>query len=250
MAKKNIIFGVHPIKEAIDAGKQIEKVLIQRGIRSDTASTLFKAIRDRDISFQYVPIQKLNRYTGKNHQGFIAFLSPIEYQDLEEIVQRSFESGTPGLLVALDQVSDVRNFGAIARSAECFGAHAMILGAKGNAMVNDDAVKTSAGALMNINVCRTSSLPNSLNYLKNSGFQIVGCSEKGSKIIGEVDFSVPTCVILGSEEMGISKEVLAILDEIVKIPISGVTDSLNVSVSAGIALYEVTKQRAVKVASE
>lgn len=243
MGKQKFIFGIHPIQGAIEAGKQVEKVLIQKGLRSENGAALFRLIRENGINFQQVPSQKLNRLTGKNHQGFIAYLSPIEYQNIEEIAFRTFESGEPGLLLALDQVSDVRNFGAIARSAECFGANALLMGVKGNAMINDDAIKTSAGALMKIDVCRTESLAKSLKHLKDSGFQLVGCTEKSDKQLSDVDFSVPTCIIMGSEELGISVEVMRHVDHSVKIPMYGTTDSLNVSVSAGVALYEATQQR-------
>lgn len=235
----NYIFGIRAITEAIEAGKNIDKLLLKTGIKND----LIKLAKQHKIPFQFVPVEKLNRITRKNHQGVIAFISPIEYSDIEEVVQRTFEAGKAPFIIILDGITDVRNFGAITRTAECAGADAIVIKSKGSVRINSDAVKTSAGALFKIPVCRVDSLPKTLKHLKNSGLNIVSASEKGSVYFYEHDFTVPCAIIMGSEGKGISQELLKISDKVVKIPILGKIESLNVANAASILMYEVVRQR-------
>lgn len=238
---QNIIMGLHPLLEAIDAGITIDKIMIQRGLQNEGMNELMKLIKEHRYGYQYVPIQKLNRITRKNHQGVIAFISPIDFPSLNTVVMNLFESGINPRLLLLDGVSDVRNFGAIARSAECFGFNAIIIPFRGAAQINEDAVKTSAGALLKINVCKANNLAHTISFLKDSGIFVVGMSEKANQTIAEVETDRPICVVMGAEDVGISLQVLDECDALVKIPMSGSIQSLNVSVSAGIAMYEISK---------
>lgn len=238
-----LIFGIRPIIEAIESGKELESLFIQKGLSGGLFRELQSCIQQYKIPYQIVPIEKLNRLTLKNHQGVAAFVSPITYQPIEEIVTSIFERGEVPLLLILDRITDVRNFGAIVRTAECAGVHAVIIPAKGAAQVNPDAVKTSAGALYKLPVCREANLKNTIQFLKDSGLQVVACTEKTETSVFQNDYSVPTAIILGSEEDGISPEYLKLTDAKAKIPLMGEIASLNVSVSAGIILYEVLRQR-------
>lgn len=243
MAKENIIFGIRPVIEAIKAGKEIEKILVQTSLRSENSWELRKLTTEIGIPVQYVPLEKLNRVTMKNHQGVIAYISPVTYQPLENIVPALFEDGKTPLLLILDRITDVRNIGAIARTAECVGVHAIIVPSKGSGLINEDTVKTSAGAIYKIPVCREDNLKDSIDFLRSSGLQIVSCTEKAEKPFYEGDFHGPVAIIMGSEDDGISEEYLKRSDLLVRIPLLGETESLNVSVAAGILLYEVVKQR-------
>jgi len=243
MSPKNLIYGLHPFIEAVKSGKEIEKVLIQRGLKKETFSEVYQLLKEHSIPYQFVPQEKLTRITTRNHQGIITFLSAVEYQNFEEIVQRIFEKGDNPLLMILDQITDVRNFGAVARSSECFGVDALLIPAKGSASINEDAMKTSAGALNRIPVCRVTRLTDAIIYLKNSGIKIIAVSEKGDNSISDYDFTEPLALIVGSEEKGISPGLLELTDGQVKIPMKGLIESLNVSVAAGICLYEVLRQR-------
>ena len=234
----SLLMGHHSIIEAINSDKQIDKVLVQRGMKGDLFNELFQLIKDHKIAYSYVPVEKLNRITRKNHQGVLAFISPITFKELDELVFSLFESGVTPKLLMLDRVSDVRNFGAIARSAECFGFHGIVVPFKGSAQISEDAVKTSSGALMNIDVCKVNDLVYSTKYLQQSGFQVVAISEKTKEPLSKIDFSTPTCLVMGSEEDGIYDELFETCDRKAAIPMSGKTASLNVSVSAGIAMYE------------
>lgn len=241
------IFGIHPILEALRAGKDIEKVFMQKGTGNTLMSELYREITEYKIPFQFVPPEKLNHLVkSKNHQGVVALLSPITYQDIENIIPAVFEKGETPLVMVLDRITDVRNLGAIARTAECTGVHALVVPAKGSAQINSDAIKTSAGALFNLAVCRSENLKYTIEFLKRSGLQLIACTEKGSKQINEINFSVPTALILGSEEDGISPEYLKRCDAEAHIPLLGETASLNVSVAAGIALYETMRQKRFK----
>ncbi len=210
------------------------------------SAELLPLLKARQIPFQFVPIQKINRISTGNHQGVLAYLSEIPYQKIEDLVPFWFESGKNPLIIITDGVTDVRNFGAIARSAECAGADALVTGIKGGAQINAFAVKSSAGALHKIPVCRQENLINTVKFLKNSGFQTVAANEKADTIYTSVDFTNPTAVIMGAEDRGISKELLAIADVWTKIPVLGEIESLNVSVAAGVMLYEAVKQRTAK----
>lgn len=244
MAKnKNMVFGIHAVKEAVEAGKDLDKVLVKRGSNSELQKELLTLFKQQEIPVQFVPMEKLNRLTGKNHQGVIAFLSEISYTDIENLLPMIYEKGEDPLLLILDGVSDVRNFGAIARSAECAGVDAILLPTTGSAAINADAIKTSAGALHRIPVCRERSLIGSLRFLRESGLQILAATEKASDSIYQVDMKGPIALVMGGEENGISNEVLKLADQLVRIPLKGEIASLNVSVAAGIVTFEALRQR-------
>lgn len=229
--------------EAIEAGKEIEKVLVQQGGKGILGKELKDLLQKQSIPIQTVPIEKLNSISRQNHQGVVAFVSPVAFGNLDNIIAQVFEDGEVHKLLMLDSITDVRNFGAICRTAECMGVHAVIIPDKGAAQINEEAIKTSAGALYNIPVCRVKSLSGALEQMQQSGIKVIACSEKKDQALEEVDMSVPTCIIMGSEESGISNELIRKADDIAKVPMVGKTSSLNVSVAAGIALYELTRQR-------
>ena len=244
MTEKNeMIFGVRAVIEAIQAGKDIDKVLVKRDIQSDLSKELFAALKGTQIPVQRVPVERINRITRKNHQGVVAFLSAVTYQKAEEVVPFLFEQGKNPFFIMLDGVTDVRNFGAIARTCECAAVDAIIIPAKNSVSVNADAVKTSAGALHTLPVCREESLTSTLRYLKECGFRIVAATEKGDYDYTKADYTGPLCIIMGAEDKGVSYDNLALCDEWVKIPMLGTIESLNVSVAAGILIYEAVKQR-------
>lgn len=241
--KNEMIFGARAVIEAIQAGKEIDKVLIKKDIQSDLSKELLAALKDTFIPVQRVPVERINRITKKNHQGVIAFISPITYQRTEDIVPFLFEQGKNPLLIMLDGLTDVRNFGAIARTCECAGVDAIIIPNKNSVSVNADAIKTSAGALHTLPVCREANLRNTIKYLKDSGFKIIAATEKGDYDYTKADYEGPTCIIMGAEDTGVSYDNLALCDEWVKIPMLGTIESLNVSVAAGVLIYEAIKQR-------
>ena len=241
--KNELIFGTRAVIEAIEAGKDIDKILIKRGLQNELSRELFEALKGHLIPVQRVPIEKLNRLTTKNHQGVIAFTSAVTYQRVEDLVPMLYEEGKNPLFVMLDGVTDVRNFGAIARSAECAGAHGLITPLKNSAPVNSEAMRSSAGALSRIPVCRVGSIRNTIKALQAEGFQAVAATEKSRKLIYDADFSKPTVIIMGAEDTGISKEVLKLCDEQLAIPLIGAIESLNVSAAAAVMLFEVVRQR-------
>lgn len=241
--KNEMIFGARAVIEAIQAGKEIDKVLIKKDIQSDLSKELLAALKDTFIPVQRVPVERINRITKKNHQGVIAFISPITYQRTEDIVPFLFEQGKNPLLIMLDGLTDVRNFGAIARTCECAGVDAIIIPNKNSVSVNADAIKTSAGALHTLPVCREANLRNTIKFLKDSGFKIIAATEKGDYDYTKADYEGPTCIIMGAEDTGVSYDNLALCDEWVKIPMPGTIESLNVSVAAGVLIYEAIKQR-------
>ncbi len=245
-SKSGIIFGIHPVNEAIRSGKPIDKVLIKLGFKSETLPGLFPALKEQNIPFQYVPLEKLNRMTGGNHQGIIALVSELEYTELEKLVPILFEQGKLPVLVMLDSITDVRNLGALARSAECSGMDALIVPSKGSAQINADAIKTSAGALNNIPVCRVNSLEDAAKYLQDSGFQLVAATEKAEDFIFSADFNKPVALILGAEDTGIDPRLLKMADVLVKIPMYGAIQSLNVSAAASVLFFEIVRQRNFK----
>lgn len=238
-----MIFGIRPIIEALEAGKELEGLYLQKGLSGNLYKELQSSLHKYNVPYQWVPVEKLNRMTGKNHQGVIAYISPIVFQPIEEIITAIFEKGEEPLILILDRITDVRNFGAIVRTAECAGVHAIVIPFKGSAQINADGVKTSAGALHRVSICRELNLKNTLQYLKESGVQIVSCTEKSDDILFEGDYKGPLAIILGSEEDGISPEYLSMSDQKVKIPMLGEIGSLNVSVSAGVILFEALRQR-------
>ncbi len=242
-SNSNHIYGIRPVMEAIEAGKEFDKILLQKGLNNPLISEIFQKIRKGNINFQYVPIEKLNRITRKNHQGVIAFTSLVSYTPIEEVIASVFEKGENPFVILLDRVTDVRNLGAIARTAECAGAHAIIIPENNTAQINSDAIKSSAGALLKISVCRERNLKNTLNYLKSSGLTVVGASEKADESMYDCDLSRPLALVMGSEEDGISEEYLKLCDQLISIPIKGEIASLNVSVATGVLVYEVIRQR-------
>ena len=241
--EKEMIFGIRAVIEAVQAGKDIDKILIRRDMTSDLSKELFTAIENRIIPVQKVPLEKLNRITTKNHQGVIAFISPIVFQRIEDIIPQVYEAGRNPFVVVLDGVTDIRNFGAIARTCECAGVDAIVIPARGGAAINADAVKTSAGALMTIPVCREENLRNALKFLIDSGLKLVAATEKAADIYTQTTYTDPVAILMGSEDEGIAPEHLRLCDSLVQIPIAGKIESLNVSVAAGILIYETVRQR-------
>lgn len=238
-----LVFGIRAVMEAIDSGKEIESLFIQRGLAGPLFQELKQQLRHHDISYQQVPVEKLNRITRKNHQGVIGVISPITYQRVEDVVPMIYEAGEVPLLLLLDQITDVRNMGAIARTASCAGVHAIVVPRKGSAEINPDAIKTSAGALYKITVCRQDSLAKTAKFLQESGIQVVVLTEKTERDIYVPDYTVPTAIVLGSEEYGVSDELIRLADHLAKIPLHGDIASLNVSVAAGVGVYEAVRQR-------
>ncbi|WP_237249485.1 23S rRNA (guanosine(2251)-2'-O)-methyltransferase RlmB [Sphingobacterium faecale] len=241
-----MVFGIRAVIEAIDSGKEIESLFIQRGISGSLFLELKSLLKEHGLSYQQVPIEKLNRITRKNHQGVIAVISPIIYQHIEDLLPTIYERGETPLLLMLDGVTDVRNMGAIARTAECAGVHAIIVPKKGSAEINPDAIKTSAGALYKIPVCREDSLGKTGRFLIESGIQLVVSTEKTKESVYDVDYSGPTCIIMGAEDVGVSDELIRISDKLAKIPMFGEIGSLNVSVSAAVVIYEAIRQRGLE----
>jgi 23S rRNA (guanosine2251-2'-O)-methyltransferase len=238
-----MVFGIRAVIEAILAGKEIEALYMQRGLGGGLLNELKDVLNEYQITGQQVPVEKLNRITMKNHQGVIAFISPIIYQKIENIIPEVFERGEVPLILVLDSITDVRNMGAIARTAECAGVHAIVIPAKGSAQINPDAIKTSAGALYKIPVCRHDNFMQTVKFLQESGLQLVCCTEKTNDYIYSPDYTAPTAIIMGSEEDGIRNEIIRISDHLAKIPMFGEIESLNVSVSTGVILYEAIRQR-------
>lgn len=238
------VCGVHPVIEAIRSGKEIEKIFFLKNGDNRIMGELSEAIKEFNIPFQFIPMEKMNHLVkSTNHQGVVAMLSPIGYQNLENIIPTIFEKGETPLVLILDRITDVRNLGAIARSAECSGVHAIVVPSRGSGQINADAIKSSAGAIFNIPICRSENLKQTIAMLKESGLTIIACTEKTDKNIYENNFTGPAAIVLGSEEDGISDEYLKLCDAKAKIPLFGNTESLNVSVSAGVILYEVIRQR-------
>lgn len=243
--KKNIdyIYGFRPVLEAIAAGKSIDRLILKKGLKGSLFFQLMQELKINSIPYQFVPVERLNRITQKNHQGVIAWLSEIEYSDISSLLPAIYESGRDPFLLALNNITDVRNFGAIARSAECFGADCIIIPEKGAARINAEAVKISAGALNKIPVSRVKSLVKILEFLKDSGLKVISASEKRDNKIDTADLSGPLVLVMGSEDLGISPEIMKITDIHISIPMAGSIESLNVSVAAGILLYEIANSR-------
>jgi 23S rRNA (guanosine2251-2'-O)-methyltransferase len=247
LKEKECIFGLRAVIEAIRAGKQIDRLLIRQGLQGALYHELMIEVKKLNIIYQIVPLERIEQVTRKNHQGVLAWLSLIEYQHIENILPVIFEKGEDPLLIALDGVSDVRNFGAIVRSAACLGAHAVLIAEKGSARITADAIKTSAGALHSFPVCREKSMIRSIKYLKESGLKVVCAVEKTARVAYEDILTGPVVLILGSEDKGINRELVSLSDQQVRIPMAGSLGSLNVSVAAGILFYEIIRQRALAV---
>lgn len=243
MEEKGYIFGIRAVIEAIRSGKDFDKILVKKGSTGELFNEFIQEAKQNKIPVKMVPIEKIDRITRKNHQGVIAFISPISFYRIEDVIPEIYEEGKIPLLLVLDEVTDVRNFGAITRTAECAGVDAIIIPEKGAAQINADAVKTSAGALHHIKICRTKSLVNTIKFLKDSGIQTVAATEKAKDNYYQTDFLIPTAIVMGSEETGISDDIVRLSDKMVKIPVLGKIESLNVSVAASIIMYEAVRQR-------
>lgn len=244
MTETNLIYGHHPVTEAIRAGKPVEKVFFQQGIRGEMEKEVRRLTKEYGIPLQVVPREKLNKMVRGNHQGVAAFLSPVAFQSLEDVLPFVFEQGETPLLVLLDGITDVRNFGAICRSAECAGAHAVVIPQSGSAPANEEAMKASAGALARVRVCRVRSLFSTVEWLQESGVQVIATALSERSIpVYEADFSLPTAILMGSEGEGVHAKLIKMADAVVKIPQATDFDSFNVSVATGIVLYEAMRQR-------
>ncbi|MFC7358102.1 23S rRNA (guanosine(2251)-2'-O)-methyltransferase RlmB [Jejudonia soesokkakensis] len=241
--KESTIFGIYPVKEAIKANVTFDKVFIQKDLASDKLEAIEKELETENISVSHVPIEKLNRLTKGNHQGIVAITSPITFKTIEEVVEESLEKKTPSLFIILDQISDVRNFGAIIRTAECTGVDAIIVQKKGGAPVSGDTVKTSAGAIFNVPICKVDHIKDAIFYLQASNIITIAASEKTKQTIYNTDLTRPMAIIMGSEGKGVSKSVLHLVDEQAALPLLGEINSLNVSVACGAILYETVRQR-------
>lgn len=243
MEKSTKIFGIRAVIEAIQSGETIDKVFVQKGLRGELYSELESLLKKEQINKSYVPIEKLNRLTDKNHQGVVAQIAPIAFHNIDDLVAKALESDKAPLFLLLDQLSDVRNFGAIIRTAECTGVDGIIVQKKGGAPVNGDTVKTSAGAIFNIPICKVDHIKDAVFYLQSSGIKVIAASEKTEHLVYDVSFKEPCAIVMGSEGRGINPSVLKICDEVAKLPILGDIESLNVSVACGAFLYEAVRQR-------
>lgn len=243
MNKESIIFGIYPVLEAIKANIYIDKLFIQKGIENATIEEIVSLSNTKEVTINYVPVEKLNQLSRANHQGIVAIISPINFSNFENHIEKTLEKKSTPLFVVLDQISDVRNFGAIIRSAECTGVDAIIIQKKGGAPVSGDTVKTSAGAIFKIPICKVDHIKDAIYYLKSSGVQVIGATEKASKDLYQINFKLPTAIIMGSEGKGISKSILNIIDDQAALPMLGEINSLNVSVACGAFLYEAIRQR-------
>lgn len=240
---KKYIYGINPLTEALSSGVEIEKIWIKKSLNKKNISDILKKVKNKNIKISFVPDIFFNKFQNKSHQGVVALMSSIEYGNIEDIVTSSYERGESPIVVILNGITDVRNFGAIARTSLCAGANTILIENKNSVLISEDAIKTSAGALLHIPICRTSSLLKSITKLKEYGLQIVSCSEKGKSLLYEIDFRKPTAIILGDEDKGINPEIIKNSDYIVSIPMKNKITSLNVSVAAGIFLYEIKRQR-------
>lgn len=241
--KTDIVFGTHPIIEGLKSGENFDKILILSSLRTPQAKEIILLAREQGISVNKVPQQKLDRITRKNHQGIIGFIAPVEFHKIENIIPDIFTQGKVPFLLILDRVSDVRNFGAIIRTAECAGVDAIIIPKKGAAQINGETIKTSTGAIFNIPICKVPGIDSIIPFLKESGIHLIACTEKTEVNYTEIDYTNPIAIILGSEESGIAISNITKSDSVAKLPLVGKTKSLNVSVAAGIIMYEVLRQR-------
>ncbi|MBE6326448.1 MAG: 23S rRNA (guanosine(2251)-2'-O)-methyltransferase RlmB [Bacteroidales bacterium] len=244
MKENEMIFGIRAIIEAIESDKEIDKIILKKDLQSELSHELFEVLRSHPlIQVQRVPLERINKYTRKNHQGAIAFISSTHYQRVEDLVQNIFEEGKDPFFIILDGVTDVRNFGAIARTCECAGVDAIVIPFRGSVSVGADAIKTSAGALHTLPVCKEKNLVQTVKYLKASGVRVVAATEKGDKVYTDTDLTGPLAIVMGAEDTGVSPEIIRLCDDLVKIPINGKISSLNVSVAAGVMIYESIRQR-------
>lgn len=243
--KQETVFGIYPVQEAVLSKTVIDKIYIQKGISNDTIESIVKSLETKDTSINYVPIEKLNRLTRGNHQGIVAITSPISFHSLGTIVESTIENKKQPLFLILDQISDVRNFGAIIRTAECTGVDAIIIQKKGGAPVTGDTVKTSAGAIFKIPICKVDHIKDAIFYLQASGIETIAATEKTENSIYTIDFNKAIAIVMGSEGRGVSKSILNIVDHKAALPLKGEINSLNVSVACGAFLYEIIRQRSL-----
>jgi len=243
MKENEMVFGIRAVIEAVQADKEIDKILIRRDLQGDLSRELFTVLKDRNVVIQRVPAEKLDRLTRKNHQGVIAFISAVTYQQLADIIPFVYEQGKSPFIVLLDGVTDVRNFGAIARTCECAGVDAIVIPSRGSVTVNADAIKTSAGALHTIPICKETSINQAIRFLRDSGITVYAATEKAEDIYTSVDYEGPVAIVVGAEDTGVSMDNLRICDKMIKIPQFGTIGSLNVSVAASVLVYEVVRQR-------
>lgn len=243
MEKNEMIFGIRAVIEALEAGKEVDKILIRKDLQGELSRELFTVLKDAHVPVQRVPAERLNRITRKNHQGVIAFLPAVSYRKLADIIPSLYEEGKAPFIVALDGITDVRNFGAIARTCECAGVDAIVIPERGSVSVSADAVKTSAGALLHLPVCREADLHKALRFMQQSGIRLIAASEKSSCNYTTVSYADPVAIVMGAEDVGVSNENLRICDDIVAIPQLGAIGSLNVSVATGVMVYEAVRQR-------
>ena len=241
--KSQVVFGIRAVIEAIESGKQVDKVLMKKDLGGELARELLSVTREYNVPVQRVPVERINKVTRKNHQGVIAFMAAVDYYHVDDIVPALYDEGINPLVVVLDGVTDVRNFGAIARTCECAGVNCIVIPERNSVSVNADAVKTSAGALNYLPVCRERNLVKAVQYLRDSGFKVMGASEKTDLNYTKADFTGPVAIVLGAEDTGISTDVLKLCDTLVAIPEFGQINSLNESVAGGIMIYEVVRQR-------
>jgi 23S rRNA (guanosine2251-2'-O)-methyltransferase len=243
MEKEHLIFGIRAIVEAIQAGKEVDKVFLQKDAQGELMKDLLKVMKRNNVNFTYVPVEKLNRLTPNNHQGAVATIAPISFVEIETLIETVLEKTKTPLFLVLDQISDARNFGAIIRTAECSGVDGIIVQKSGAAPVNGDTVKTSAGAVFNIPICRVEHIKDAIFFLQGSGIKTVAATEKTDQTIYDIELNEPVAIIMGSEDRGINPSVLKIVDEKAKLPMFGTIGSLNVSVACGAFLYEAVRQR-------
>ena len=243
MDKSEYIFGIRAVMEAIQAGRDIDKILIRKDLQGELIGELLQMAKENRVLMRRVPVQTIDRITRKNHQGVVAVLSAVTYHRLDYLVPMLYEEGRLPFIIVLDGLTDVRNFGAIARTAECVGADAIVIPEHGSVSVGGDAVKTSAGALLHLPVCRERSAALAVKFLKENGYKVVAVTEKASTDYTQIDYTTPLALVMGAEDVGISPEVLKLTDAGVSIPMFGQIGSLNVSVAAGVMMYEVVRQR-------
>ena len=241
--KSNMIYGIRTVIEALKSGQHLERVFIQKNLKGDLYKELMLELHQSITPISKVPSERINKFTKKNHQGVVALISPVQYHNLEHLIPELHEQGKNPLILLLDEITDIRNFGAIARTAECLGVHGMVIPSRGGAQINEDAVKTSAGAFNYLPVCREKNLLDAVRYLQESGINVISCSEKTDNTLNQINFTLPTAIIMGSEERGISDELIDLSNDVAKIEMAGQIESLNVGVAAGMALYEVQRQR-------
>lgn len=243
MEKTSMIFGTRAVIEAIRSGREIEKVFVQAGLNNDLIKELIQAAKEKQVPYTFTPQQKLNHLSGKNHQGVVCMLAVIPFASLENLIANAFAEGRDPFILVLDRITDVRNFGAIARTAECAGLDGIVVSDKGNAPISADAIKTSSGALHHLPVVRSADMKKTFQHLKESGVTIIACTEKATMPLFKAKLDCPVALVVGSEEDGILPELLRLADHQVKIPMKGKVESLNVSVSAAVAIYETVRQK-------